>query len=143
MQGVPGSGKSYLAEMIAAQTKGRIFSTDALWYDEEGNYNFDREQLGEKHRLNQQLVAEAMVEGVESIIVDNTNLDANSIEPYVMMASIHEYLIQVVRVSCDPAVAKQRNSIRPEDRRVPNDVIDSMHNRMVELTQHLTYAKRY
>lgn len=143
MQGVPGSGKSFLAEMIAKQTNGVIYSTDALWYDEEGTYNFDKELLGEKHRLNQQLVSEAMVEGRESIIVDNTNLTPDSIKPYVMMAEIHEYTIQVVRVSADSAVVRARNSIRPEDRRVPNDVIKAMEDRIVELSNHLTAVKGY
>jgi predicted kinase len=139
MQGVPGSGKSFMAEMIAKQTDGVIYSTDALWYDDENNYNFDPELLGEKHKLNQALVAEAMVDGRASIIVDNTNLTTASIEPYVMLATIHDYLIQVVRVSCDPAVAKSRNSIRPEDRRVPDATIDEMRAKMTELTNSLTY----
>jgi len=143
MQGVPGSGKSFMAKIIADQTEGKIYSTDALWYDDEGKYNFDADKLGEKHRLNQALVSEAMVDGRESIIVDNTNLTQDSIKPYVLLAEIHGYLIQVIRVSCDPQVARDRNALRPADRQVPDDVIHRMEEKMVELTHHLTAVKGY
>lgn len=143
MQGIPGSGKSTIAQMVAAQTEGVVYSTDALWYDDEGNYNFDKEKLGQKHRLNQQLVSEAMVEGRESIIVDNTNLTSDAIQPYVLLANIHGYDIQVIRVSCDPAVAKARNAARPTDRQVPEDVCERMNSQMVELSKSLTQVRYY
>lgn len=137
MQGVPGSGKSTVAEMIAKATDGVIYSTDALWYDDEGVYQYDKDSLGEMHRRNQKLVAEAMVEGKESIIVDNTNVDNTAVKPYVMLANIHDYDIQVVRVMCSFDLAEERNKNRPEDRQVPTEVIKQMDQRMTDLSAYL------
>lgn len=142
MQGIPGSGKSTVAKMIAAQTDGVIYSTDDLWYDEDGTYNFDADRLAEMHRLNQRAVAEAMVEGRESIIVDNTNIDSDAVRPYVMLAEIHGYDTQVVRVMVHPSVARERNAQRPADRQVPNDVIERMAKRMTDLSSYLG-SQRY
>jgi predicted kinase len=143
MQGIPGSGKSSMAAMIAKQTDGMIYSTDDLWYDEKGKYNFDATRLGEMHRLNQRLVSEAMVDGTASIIVDNTNLTAAAIEPYVVLAQIHEYTIQVVRVECDLAVAVARNAMRPEDRRVPEPTLRNMAVKMANLSGSLAISAKW
>lgn len=123
MQGIPGSGKSTIAQMIANATDGRIFSTDDLWYDEEGKYNFDPDLLGIKHKENQRLVTEAMVEGIESIIVDNTNIYQKDANIYIEMAEMFNYELTVIRVNTPLETALTRNAERPEDRQVPRDVI--------------------
>lgn len=102
-----------MARGIAAEMNGIIHSTDDLWYDEDGNYNWDAKRLGEMHRKNQQNVADSMTEAQQCIIVDNTNITNSSIASYLALAHSFEYDVQVVRVECDVNVAIERNADRP------------------------------
>jgi len=139
MQGIPGSGKSTIARLIrdmGGKAVSAIFSTDELWYDDEaGRYNYDPALLGVKHRENQRRVIQAMIDDtLRIIIIDNTNITRKEAKPYVVMAEIFGFEIQVVRVSVSVDVAKRRQSERPFDRRVPDAVIESMATRMQDLT---------
>jgi uridine kinase len=75
MRGIPASGKSTVAQMIANATNGVICSTDDFWYDENDIYNFDPKMASYAHLMNQKKVIEHMTDSQESIIVDNTNID--------------------------------------------------------------------
>jgi predicted kinase len=142
LQGIPGSGKSFMCELLVQSfmsngsppyTKVSIRSTDDQWYDEKGRYNYVSEKLADMHRKNQRLVVEDMQANTPVIIVDNTNIQKWQAEPYLALAKIFDYEIQVIRVEVPVELAIARQADRPEDRRVPADVIREMHSRMEKL----------
>lgn len=51
MRGIPGSGKSTIAKIIAGDT-GKIHSTDDFFYNPYGEYCFDPKLLKEYHEKN-------------------------------------------------------------------------------------------
>jgi predicted kinase len=141
MQGIPGSGKSTVAEGIrklAVMTDGPaqvdIFSTDEFWYLENSNvYAYDPTLAGEAHRWNQQRTIEAMQKGVWTIIIDNTNIKKSAAKPYLMLAEIYGYEVTVIRVVVPAEVAIDRQKKRPKDRQIPAEVIIRMHGEMEDL----------
>lgn len=86
MQGVPGSGKSYLANVIKMghpDAELQICSTDQFWAIHQIPFTVSR--LWEAHEWNQERVASCVANDV-SVIVDNTNIYAWEAKPYVVMA---------------------------------------------------------
>jgi hypothetical protein len=84
MRGVPGSGKSYLAHQLKGG--GVVFSTDDYFINYQGQYIFDRNQLGIAHEWNQKRANEALKAGANPVVIDNTNLEAWEMQPYITMA---------------------------------------------------------
>jgi len=135
MQGIPGSGKSTIAEGIVAREfyeprTSRIFSTDEFWGD---LYEFDASRLGAAHAWNERRTFRAMVDGIETIIIDNTNIKARSVAPYVKMAKDHGYIVTVVRVDTPLEECLRRYAERPEARRVPEETVRRMYDEMEDL----------
>lgn len=136
MQGIPGSGKSTLAALLSQKYNAPIYSTDDFWLmvvQGPTNYNYDPSRIGEAHRWNQQQVIEGMQDGVETIIVDNTNIMRWQAQPYLVLAQIFDYEVQVVRVQVPVETAITRQAERPEERRIPEEVIRRMADEMEDL----------
>jgi predicted kinase len=137
MQGIPGSGKSTVAKALADKTEAIIFSTDDFWYQRGPNplsYDYDPALSGNAHRWNQRRTAQEMAaDDGGNIIIDNTNIKARDIRPYLSLAEIFEYEVQVVRVEVPLDVALDRNSRRSVDRQVPEEIIRRMHENMEKL----------
>ncbi|XGW16634.1 hypothetical protein V3C99_001802 [Haemonchus contortus] len=95
MRGVPGSGKSFLANSLASNHGGVVYSTDDFFV-QNGQYRFQPEKLEEYHRNNIIRVREAMLDGVKPIIVDNTNIYSNHMEQYTFHAVNNYYEIFVL-----------------------------------------------
>ena len=136
MQGISASGKSTVANMIheyednVLDRYGEIASTDDLWYDEFGKYNFDITKLSEKHKENQEFVRQLMLSpNVEYVIIDNTNMTNKEAQPYLNLAKEFNYEVRVISVSCSLENSKKYNSQRNEDRKVPEEVIDNQNKR--------------
>src|SRR5271155_5233612 len=86
MQGPSGSGKSTLSKEIAKEYENVvIFSTDDLFCDENGVYNFNPKLLGVNHQKNYERAAAALHEG-KSVVIDNTNLQRWECRPYAQAA---------------------------------------------------------
>jgi len=132
MQGISGSGKSTIANMILENDveKTEIASTDDLWIDEYGKYNFDASKLGEKHKENQEFVKHLMNKGIRNIIVDNTNLTNKDVEPYLKLAKEYKYTVRIISVSCSFEESKRGNSNRSDDRKVPENILERQKQRM-------------
>jgi NEDD4-binding protein 2 len=144
MQGIPGSGKSTVARMLAREynpnRENLIYSTDEFWYEVPVDeidgvplYNYDPARRAEAHRWNQQRVVQAMQQGIAYIIVDNTNIQRWQVQPYLALAQIFDYEVQVVRVQVPVEVAIERNAARSADRQVPEEVIRQMADEMEDL----------
>lgn len=89
MRGLPGSGKSSLANILAVG--GVKFAADDFWGPD---YDFDLDRRGEAHAWNQQRVREAMASGVTPIVVDNTNVSSYEFRPYLVDAMKHGYKVK-------------------------------------------------
>ncbi|XP_045853178.1 NEDD4-binding protein 2 isoform X4 [Meles meles] len=93
LRGLPGSGKSFLARTLQEDNpSGVILSTDDYFYIN-GQYQFDVKYLGEAHEWNQNRAKEAFEKKVSPVIIDNTNLQAWEMKPYVLLSQKHKYKV--------------------------------------------------
>ncbi|XP_021388870.2 NEDD4-binding protein 2 isoform X1 [Lonchura striata] len=91
LRGVPGSGKSYLARNLLEDNPGGIIlSTDDYFY-KHGQYHYDPDCLGEAHDWNRKRAKEAFEMRISPIIIDNTNIQAWEMKPYVILAQQFRY----------------------------------------------------
>jgi len=119
-RGLPGSGKSTLIERrwYEDQFNQQVFSADRFFLDDQGNYRFDPARLGEAHAWCFREFLAALVHAsaaaraedvLEVFTIDNTNVRAWEIAPYVQAANAHGRPHEVVTVLCDPLTAWRRN----------------------------------
>ncbi|NXI32026.1 N4BP2 protein, partial [Sterrhoptilus dennistouni] len=93
LRGVPGSGKSYLARNLLEDNPGGIIlSTDDYFY-KHGQYHYDPDCLGEAHDWNRKRAKEAFERRISPIIIDNTNIQAWEMKPYVTLAQEFKYKV--------------------------------------------------
>ncbi|XP_013373553.1 PREDICTED: NEDD4-binding protein 2 isoform X2 [Chinchilla lanigera] len=93
LRGLPGSGKSFLARTLQEDNpNGIILSTDDYFYIN-GQYQFDVKYLREAHEWNHNRAKEAFEKKISPIIIDNTNLQAWEMKPYVALSQKHKYKV--------------------------------------------------
>ncbi len=123
MRGIPGSGKSTLAREHQKLWGGIIFSTDDFWIDPNTKeYKFDVTRHSEAHAWCFREFLRALIHNDRMnmrsggtdvypyLIVDNTNITAAEIAPYILAASAHNIEHEIVTVWCDPLVAAARTT---------------------------------
>lgn len=123
MRGPSGAGKSTKAKELGIS--GTTLSTDDFWM-KDGQYIYDPKKKSEAHIWNQQRTRECLKKGISPIIVDNTNIEAWEMKPYVYMAQEFGYQVQIVPVEVKntPKELAQRNK-----HGVPENVIQEMINK--------------
>ncbi|XP_054462400.1 NEDD4-binding protein 2-like 2, partial [Anoplopoma fimbria] len=128
MRGLPGSGKSTLArERLSAGPNGLILSTDDFFAYRDG-YRYEPGLLGAAHEWNQNRAKDAMHDGRSPIIIDNTNLQAWEMKPYVKMAIERGYKVDF----CEPNTSWKFDPYELEKRNkhgVPKEKIALMMDR--------------
>ncbi|KFZ51349.1 NEDD4-binding protein 2-like 1, partial [Antrostomus carolinensis] len=67
-----------------------VLSTDDF-FTENGVYLFEPDFLEDAHKWNQKRARKAMKNGKSPVIIDNTNIHAWEMKPYVMMARENRY----------------------------------------------------
>ncbi|NXP55642.1 N4BP2 protein, partial [Heliornis fulica] len=93
LRGVPGSGKSYLARTLLEDNPGGIIlSTDDYFY-KHGQYHYDPDSVGLAHDWNRKRAKEAFEMRISPIIIDNTNIQAWEMKPYVTLAQQFKYKV--------------------------------------------------
>ena len=140
LRGLPGTGKSTLAELIKGANAGydyyvEIFSTDDLFINEEGVYEFDPSMLRQHHQENLRRATEYFArvvdvqkeyppEGYELrakgiAIIDNTNVQHWEYEPYVAAAKEAGWDVQIITLDWNehdiPLYAKRNKHGVPEE----------------------------
>lgn len=101
MRGVTGSGKSTKAASLVREYKelydveAKVFSTDEFFV-RDGKYNWNPAAVGHAHCWNQLRALQAMIDGEEVIIIDNTNTQAWECRPYVQAAVKLGYAVEIV-----------------------------------------------
>lgn len=97
LRGLPGSGKSSLAQVLSHQ-RHPVFSVDDYFTDENGHYHFDHLKNHLAYKSCEERTAKAMQRDEQLIILDNTFTIEWEIEPYFKLAAEHGYRVHVVTV---------------------------------------------
>ena len=113
MQGLPGSGKDFIvrrdypsAVVASADNYFRKLNSN---YDNGGN-GFDPTKLGKAHAECYADVVSFLNTDCPLIVVNNTNLDNESIAAYVAIAQYYGYEVEICRIKCDARTAAARNT---------------------------------
>lgn len=128
MRGLPGSGKSTRArELLSSGPNGVILSTDD-YFDYRDGYRYEPGLLGAAHEWNQRRAKDALFDGRSPVIIDNTNLQAWEMKPYVQMAVDRGYRVHF----CEPETSWKFDTFELERRNkhgVPQEKILQMLDR--------------
>jgi len=125
MSGLPGSGKSSFARVAAEahqrdlNISSQIVSADDFFCST-GEYLYTGDDAA-AHRDCWRRFFKLIQDGCQIIIVDNTNLTAAEIAPYILPAEANGYTVKVIRVGCDPELAFSR-----QKHGVPRESFDKM-----------------
>ena len=98
LRGLPGSGKSLLAEVLSEHGRYPVFSIDDYFTDAEGNYHFRFQDNHKAYQLCEERTEAAMQTSVSKIFVDNVFSLEWEIEPYFKLASVYGYRMHIVTV---------------------------------------------
>lgn len=110
MRGIPGSGKSTVANMISEKMNGVIHSTDSYSISESGVYNFNVDDLEMNHAKNQEAFKASLEKGVPVVICDNTNTQKWEMGKYVKSAEEAGYwVVYITMPQPSLQVAVERN----------------------------------
>lgn len=135
MRGIPGSGKSYLAEKLAGSLKRQgtqviTCSADHHFIGEDGNYAFDPDRIEQAHAACLFKFIEALRDdGDHAIIVYNTNIRRIHVAPYAAIIKAYQHTgwidakLIAVHVLQNPLIAIDENI-----HGVPDSTIWSMHD---------------
>ncbi len=130
IRGLPGSGKSSYAQKL--KEKGAlIFNNDEL-LTANGIYKWDAELALMAHFLNQKRVCQAMREGKEFIVVDNTNILPYHMAPYIRLA--HHYKYEYELFEMDTPWALDIEELEKKNTHdVPLSVLDEMRKQYLDV----------
>nr|XP_020847043.1 NEDD4-binding protein 2 isoform X4 [Phascolarctos cinereus] len=93
LRGLPGSGKSFLARKLLEENPNGIILSSDDYFSKNGQYQFDGNLLGEAHEWNRKRAKEALEKKVSPVIIDNTNLQAWEMKPYIILSQKYKYKI--------------------------------------------------
>lgn len=98
LRGAPGSFKSTYADRIKAKLKGLfgistvICSADSFFM-KTGSYHYDRSKIGKAHEECQEFAKRACRDGVDVVVIDNTNITEREMKPYISLAAEFGYKV--------------------------------------------------
>ena len=120
MVGMPGSGKSHIANYLAKMLNCEIVSSDdkrAEWYGNAEDQSHNKELFARIDKLVSNLLAEG-----KSVILDATNISRKSRRRFLLKGKQHNIETVAIVVHTPIEIAKVRNFQR--DRKVPESVIE-------------------
>ena len=97
LRGLPGSGKSTVAAVLAGK-EFPVFSVDDFFTTDDGSYEFRYRENHLAYKKCEENVRQAMESGRGKIFVDNTFTMDWEMEPYFRMASEFGYRLHVMTV---------------------------------------------
>jgi hypothetical protein len=101
LRGIPGSGKTTLAEIILqnpSNSKPEILSADDFFINQEDEYIFDSAKIKEAHNYCQFRCSERMRQNISRIVVANTFTQKWEMDIYYDMAERYNYRIHSIIV---------------------------------------------
>lgn len=97
IRGLPGSGKSTLAAMIYQANAASACHREADQYFILFNSGqFSPTLLADAHAWCQREIDKAMQHRIEAVIVSNTFIKRWEYQPYIEMATLHGYSVQII-----------------------------------------------
>lgn len=115
-RGIPGSGKSTIAEeeqrnAIASGHSVSYCSADKFFEDQNGIYTFEAKLIGNAHVYCMRRFIDGIIHlKRDMIIVDNTFTQVWEYTPYLSIALSEGYDIKIIEVKCDQQVAFKRQT---------------------------------
>jgi len=124
IRGVPGSGKSWLAEKIAEKWKMQICTTDDFFINASGQYSFEPTKLPLNHTAN--IIRTFILASLgKSIVVPNTFIEPWEMLMYARIAQ--HFNMDVVYITLPhPKDTHGKNNIH----NVPKHFVDGMQSRL-------------
>ncbi|MGZ3866950.1 MAG: AAA family ATPase [Bacteroidia bacterium] len=99
LRGLPGSGKTTLANLLSEKGKYPVFSIDSYFTEPEtGEYKFEFEKNHLAYKQCEELTRKALQSGMEKIFIDNTFTLEWELEPYFKLAAEFNCMVHVVTV---------------------------------------------
>lgn len=125
VRGLPGSGKTTLAEMMT----DTVLSADQFFIDNEGAYNFDESKIAEAHqwciaKTRRHMTPDWMGHRTENVAIANTFTQRWEMEPYISMALELGYRVTVISLF-DNGLSDEQLFVR-NTHDVPLDIIRDM-----------------
>mgnify|MGYP005839691283 CR=1 FL=1 len=115
IRGIPGSGKTTIANEIKKNLPMSHFEADDFFYLETGKYNFDPSKIKEAHAWCQKNVREALLNN-QSVIVSNTFVKLWEMKYYIDLAKETGASLKVLRCT------KEYKNIHG----VPDEIVERM-----------------
>jgi len=98
LRGLPGSGKTTLAELLSENGKYPVFSVDDYFTDTSGNYVFNFQDNHLAYKQCEEKTKQCMLNAIPKIIIHNTFTIAWELETYFKLASQYNYRVFVCTV---------------------------------------------
>ncbi len=98
LRGLPGSGKTELAQLLSESGLYPVFGIDDYFTDDLGVYTFRFEDNFKAYEFCRSRTEEAMKTGAEKIFLDNVFSLEWEMEPYFKLASEYQYRVHVLTV---------------------------------------------
>lgn len=98
LRGLPGSGKTTLANLLSENNKYPVFSVDDYFTDANGNYHFKFDENHLAYKLCEENTRNAMKANTEKIFLHNTFTIDWELETYFKLAKEFDYQIHVLTV---------------------------------------------
>lgn len=131
IRGLPGSGKTTLAQALVAAWKLAVhYEADFWMVNEDGDYHFDPSRLAFAHKKCQEAASDAMAVGGVGVVIANTFCREWEIEPYLRLAEKFGYTVQLLQ--CDGAYQNVHG--------VPPEKIEQMQERFVPFWKMVEYV---
>lgn len=135
MRGPAGCGKSTMANALLKQigllehynSRDFIFSSDDFFLTRRG-YKFDPNLLPDAHEWNRKRVRSKAAAGWSPIIIDNTNIMVWEMQPYVQIAVMNGYVLELLEPQttwCKSATKLSQRNVH----QVPKESIQRMLDR--------------
>ena len=131
MVGLPGSGKSYIADILAKETNGTVVSRDEIRFkylkDDEEYFRYEKKVFKEYVDTIQKYLDEG-----GTVIADATHIDVFSrrkLLENISFASV-DYVIPIV-VNTPFEICKKRNAQRTGRKKVPDLALNRLRRRFV------------
>ena len=98
LRGLPGSGKTTIANLLSEEGKYPVLSIDSYFTNDRGEYHFEFPNNHLAYKACETQTRDALENKIEKVFVDNTFTLEWEMEPYFKMAAEYGYRIFVMTV---------------------------------------------